>query len=298
MTTKSCPIASVCSAVCFVGFLLTTAIAAAEPAAVTPPGFYRFGDSIYFGQSFDNSLAAAVTRIKAKSAICVDGLRPPQSAAFANDIVIAHCPIPYNGITRPLALRLAATVQALPKPVYIYSYDLDRPAAAAAIAAIATTDWDNALAVEQMAAAGTSRRYKGLYRDVANFSHPDAAELAEVSVAGPMYQHEDLRQTMLTIDRVWRQLRIAKRRKWKAPKSNPSLDSAFAARYLHQLFQDSEAQEPRDKVRPEMAQARDAAGQLAAAIEAGDSDTAKSEYKVLKSSCFNCHREYRKNTRK
>jgi len=75
-------------------------------------------------------------------------------------------------------------------------------------------------------------------------------------------------------------------------------DSAFAARYLHQLFQDSEAQEPRDKVRPEMAQARDAAGQLAAAIEAGDSDTAKSEYKVLKSSCFNCHREYRKNTRK
>ena len=77
-----------------------------------------------------------------------------------------------------------------------------------------------------------------------------------------------------------------------------ALDAAFADRSLHQLFQDSEAQEPRDKVRSEMAQARDAAGQLAAAIEAGDSDTAKSEYKVLKSSCFNCHREYRKNTRK
>jgi hypothetical protein len=77
-----------------------------------------------------------------------------------------------------------------------------------------------------------------------------------------------------------------------------ALDYAFAARYSHQFFQDSEAQEPHDKVRPEMAQARDAAGRLPAAIEAGDSDTAKSGYKVLKSSCFNCHREYRANTRK
>tara|TARA_B100000809_G_scaffold171632_1_gene168954 strand:+ start:212 stop:370 length:159 start_codon:yes stop_codon:yes gene_type:complete len=34
------------------------------------------------------------------------------------------------------------------------------------------------------------------------------------------------------------------------------------------------------------------------AIETGGRDTAKSEYKVLKSSCFNCHREYRANTRK
>jgi|GEM_PF-1818548 hypothetical protein len=35
-----------------------------------------------------------------------------------------------------------------------------------------------------------------------------------------------------------------------------------------------------------------------AAIETSGRDTAKSEYKVLKSSGFNCHREYRKTTRK
>lgn len=145
---------------------------------------------------------SALARLGVRTAVGVDGLAPDRGAAAGRGIAVVHVPLGYDGVDERSAATLARVARDAERPVYVYCHHgQHRGPAAAAIVCRAAGLLDTEEAIELLRAAGTSRAYRGLWRDVAEFSPPPpSVELPEL-----VERHETppLATAMAQLDRAW-----------------------------------------------------------------------------------------------
>ncbi|QDU55006.1 NPCBM/NEW2 domain-containing protein [Aeoliella mucimassa] len=229
--------------------------------------------------------------------VSVDGAKPDIDLAHKHGLRYLHIPIGYDGLSREAELALARVMQETEGRVYIHCHHgKHRGPAAAAIACLADGALDPAAAAHVLEVAGTSEKYRGLWRDVAEFAPPkpeeQLPELVETaSVTGRV-------AAMSQIDMAFEHLTALESNEWQAPADHPDLDRAEQATLLWEGYRESqrfsEQQGEADLAKlfdPSITQAE----QLRQALEQGDVAKASTLMTELKQSCATCHEGYRNN---
>jgi hypothetical protein len=206
-----------------------------------------------------------------------------------------HIPVGYGGISSEPAVQLARAAEILPRPIYVHCHHGQHrgPAAAALMRRCGPGGWTEDEAVAFLKAAGTDPRYEGLFASVRHFTPPGAADprgptdFSEVSEVG------GLTARMVEIDEVWDAIRRARQDGWKSADESP----AHLALRLTEQYREA-ARLPDHAGRPEsfrrnLADAERAAGELEAALRAGDPAAAGKAFDRSAARCSSCHREHR-----
>ncbi len=262
---------------------------------------WRLSDRVLSGSVPEGDAAfAALASLGVRTVLSVDGARPDLDAMRRHGLRSIHLPVGYDGIERARAVEIVRAVEESPGPVYVHCHHgRHRGPTAAAIALIAVEGWSAERAVAQMRAIGTSSQYVGLYDVVARFDAPTAREratarsapLPAVAAVPPMAA------AMVGIDHGKSNLDDVRAADWGVPSNHPDVDPAHEALKLRELFvelgrSDGVADEPL-AFRRRLGDAARAAGELEAALRAGDRDAAERAHAAIDAACRGCHAAFR-----
>jgi len=281
-----------------------------ETEAEESPGLhnvYRLSDRIVSGSEPHGE--AAFRRLKAmgvKTVLSVDGKVPEVDLAGRFGLRYVHVPIQYCGVPDEEFVRITKTFRQLEPPFYVHCFHgKHRGPTAAAIGRLVLDGVSRETALAEMRQwCGTSRKYAGLYRDIANKPIPTEEQSRvdpwNFASRQPL---EGFRHAMIEVTRADDHLRNLSDRNWKPDPSHPDLDALNEAGRLADLFERS-ARLPDVMDRPEdfrrwAAEAADWSRKLQAQLRAmndGDSAAAaraRTAYTEIRNRCTDCHRRYR-----
>ena len=236
-----------------------------------------------------------LSRLGVKTVVSVDGARPDLESARKAGLRYVHVPIGYDGIGPEAQLSLVRLAAESTAPLYIHCHHgRHRAPAAAAIVCLSGGGMERAEALAYMKAAGTSRDYTGLWRDVEKFRRPDAEvrlpELVEVAKV------DSLTAAMAGIDRAWDRLEALRRNDWQPPVRHPDVVPSREALMLREGFHES-IRALGEGVDVDMMtglrQAEQRAEQLRRALADQKLERAGKLRERLKRSCADCHRRHR-----
>ncbi|WP_417850713.1 hypothetical protein [Thalassoglobus sp.] len=129
---------------------------------------------------------AALQKYGVKTIVCVDGTTPRVELARKYGLRYVHIPLPYSGIPRDSARKLAKVVEECESPIFVHCHHgLHRGPAAAAICGIAQKEMTSKTAIKFLKEVGTDPKYVGLFRDVGNYrllSPSEDAKLPQVEL--------------------------------------------------------------------------------------------------------------------
>jgi protein tyrosine phosphatase (PTP) superfamily phosphohydrolase (DUF442 family) len=229
-----------------------------------------------------------------KTIVSVDGARPDVNSARKYGIEYVHIPIGYDGVPNTAAAALTRVVRERPGPYYVHCHHgQHRGPAAAAVMCIAAGAMQNSEAHSILEAAGTSRDYVGLWRDVSAFDPPSrATPLPALQSVAPV---ESLAATMAHIDRVWDNLKLCKSNGWDDPAKHRDVSGAHESLLLREAFHEAaRLQGPRfNTLRTHLSDAEALAGALEADLRAKAKRQADEHFKSLENACNACHSRYR-----
>ncbi len=233
-----------------------------------------------------------LSRLGVKTVVSVDGARPDLESARKEGLRYVHVPIGYDGIGPAAQLSLVRLAAESTAPIYLHCHHgRHRAPAAAAIVCLAGGGMKRGEALAYMKAAGTSRDYAGLWRDVETFRRPDAPvrlpELVEVAKV------DSLTAAMAGIDRAWDRLEALRRNDWQPPVHHPDVVPSREALLLQEGFHESirALDEGADvEMRAGLQEAEQMAEQLRRALRNKELDKAGKLRERLKRSCADCHR--------
>ncbi len=271
-----------------------------DPA--TTPHLYnllRLTATMYSGSEPDGDEGfAELVRLGVKTIVSVDGARPNIEAAKKFGLRYIHIPFGYNGIPAEAGAALAHVVreaEASGDTLYFHCHHGNhRGPAGAAVACIAAGVADNAAAEKILEAAGTSRDYPGLWRDVAAYTPPPAdaklPELVEVAKVG------SLATAMAGVDRAVDNLKLTQAAGWKAPSDHPDLVPDQEALQVKEAFHEVGRTLVAGRDQQFIAWLHEAearAERLESQLKAGDTAAAKQGMLDLQAACNQCHAKYR-----
>lgn len=244
----------------------------------------------------------ALATLGVRTIVCVDGLAPDAAAARARGMRVVHLPIRYAEVDASARAGLVRAFDELPRPLYIHCHHgKHRGPAAAAWALVSCGEMraEDGRAVLEL--LGTSPRYPGLYRDVAEAHRwtpleravAGAAELPErARVGGPVRQ-------MAEISRLHEHLQAIERAGWRTPERHPDLVPASEAAMLRDRFRDlvadaSWADRPAD-FRAMLVSSEAAALELERALDRPEPDVARAADALARitADCTACHDRWR-----
>ena len=179
-----------------------------------------------------------LSKLKVKSVVSVDGVRPQIELAEKYGIQYVHLPIGYGRIPDQRVAELAKVVRDLPGPIYIHCHHgLHRSPTAAAVALVGAGLLDPSCAPRVLEVAGTDKRYQGLYASARNAERLDASLLDSIASTFPEEsQVEPLASRMAQLERTYDQLVLAKQSGWDLPQSGPERQPAHEALMLREHF--------------------------------------------------------------
>lgn len=272
---------------------------------------FRLSTTIVSGSEPQGPLAfAQLEEMGIKTIISVDGKVPNIELAERHGMRYVHIPIRYKGIEDENVMRMAKTFRELPSPFYVHCFHgRHRGPAAAAVGRLALDGIDRERAVAEMRQwSGTSKKYIGLYSDIAEKPIPSAAATAaydwDFPAARPMH---GFRQAMVEIPRLFDNIEMLSDRDFGADPAHPDVDALNEARSLLSVFQQAselpEVQERPADFRRWLKQSGTYSEQLVQALEnaaSSDPQVASSARKLamqaldaIDSNCTSCHRAYR-----
>ena len=268
---------------------------------------FAVGKRLYSGSSPEGDAAfAALEKLGVRTIVSVDGAVPDAAGAQRHGIRYIHLPFGYDGIPSTNALRLAKAIATVDGPVYLHCHHgKHRGPAAVAIVCEALDGWKPEQAVAWMRAAGTSTNYAGLYRSVAEFRAPTAAELAAVPAGfSPRAPTPALVDAMVRIDGHIDALDLARKAGFATPKEHPDLVPSGEALQLLELFREARRTGLGAGRGPKhddgLARAEEAAGRLHDAIQSLDKSrtapslaAAEKSLAALRQTCAACHKAER-----
>ena len=133
----------------------------------------RVSDRIYSGaEPAGDAGFESLCKLGVRIVVSVDGARPDVEAARKYGLRYVHIPIAYSGIPAQAKAQLARVMEEA-GPIYFHCHHgQHRGPAAAAAACIASGEADGESAKAILHKAGTSEKYAGLWRDVAQYQPP------------------------------------------------------------------------------------------------------------------------------
>ena len=292
----------VCALVWTVGSIL---VAADEPTpdassnqahSAAPEVLTQLSDRIISGNEPHSAANFAYLQdLGVKTIISVDGVKPNAKAASQYGLRYVHIPIGYDGISQHAQESLTRAVQETTGLIYVHCHHgKHRGPAAAAIACRVEHSADATRSLKIMQDAGTSKDYKGLWRDVqlfrlppANKRLPDLVEFAEV---------ESMAAAMARLSRRFDNLQLCRTADWKPPATHPDLEptreSLQVQEGLHEALR-TISDDYNTEFRNWLAESNKLATELHSALQSGSSRDLEARFKLLEGSCRKCHARYR-----
>lgn len=245
----------------------------------------------------------ALSGMKIKTIISVDGAVPDLARARERGIRYIHLPIGYNGFDekRKLELVRAARDAMQDGPVYIHCHHGKHRSAGAAATVAASLGWTTPeVAVSRMKVSGTAPSYKGLYTCAASAVVLGAPAIDAVPADFPeVSPPAGFVKSMIEIDEITEHLKEIEKAGWKPPKDHPDLVPAAEAGRLADLLR-LVAQGDRAASKPaEFASMLVTNGAQAQRLEdmlaAGSTDTKamSAQFAIVAATCKDCHVKYR-----
>jgi len=281
-----------------------------ETEAEDHPGLhnvYRLSERIISGSEPHGE--AAFRRLKAmgvNTIISDDGKAPDVDLATRFGLRYVHVPIQYRGVTDEELVRIVKTFRELEPPFYVHCFHgKHRGPTAAAIGRLVLDGVSRETALAEMRQwCGTSKKYAGLYRDVANKRIPTEEETRSDPWDLPSRQKlEGFRHAMIEVVRSADHLEHLSGRDWTPDPSHPDVDAQNEADKLAGLFEQSlrlsEVREKPDDFRRWISEAGEWSRRLQThlgALSAGDPTVlagANTAYREIRNRCAACHRGYR-----
>jgi len=226
-----------------------------------------------------------------KTIVSVDAARPNEEAALAEGMRYIHIPIGYDAIPEAASLAYAQLMREVELPVFIHCHHgRQRGPAASAIALRASTGCSSEAALAVLHAAGTSKKYEGLWRDVEAWT-PSALD-AEPVVLSALHELPAFTVKMAGIDRTWDTIKQLREEDWESVSLVPQ------TQLLLQQLQDCAGLNPAEHIEDqELHRGLDDvvsfAERMQVAAEALDKDLLEESYRDLRASCNDCHADYR-----
>jgi cytochrome c556 len=285
-------------------FLQPNFSAAQQEVPHEMPGLHnlvQLSADVYSGSEPDGEVAfASLKKLGVQTIVSVDGATPRIDLAKKYGIRYVHIPFGYDAIPLAAQLSLTRAAREAKTPLYIHCHHgKHRGPAAAALVCRVKGIADLAGSLKIMQNAGTSRDYKGLWRDVESFTVPSAdtqlPELVEVA------QVESLAAAMARIDRNFDNLKLCAAVDWKTPADHPDLVAQQAALQLQESLYESSrrlaekehAAEYDATFREWLTESDTVARTLYQSLEANDRAAATTALATLSKNCKQCHVRYR-----
>lgn len=247
---------------------------------------------------FDTLRAMGVRTI-----ISVDGAEPEVEKAEARGIRYIHLPIGYNGFDEDRALQLARATRDAMKdgPVYVHCHHGKHRSAAAAATVAASLGWQTPeRGVERMKVSGTAPNYKGLYACASGARVLAVNVIENVPAEFPsIWKPSGYVKGMVEIEEAFEHLKVIEHAGWVTPRDHPDLvPAAEAGRLadLHRVLGESDYARRRPaKFASLMQECNVRAQALEDLLAAGEKDAATlgDAFKLVASSCRDCHAKYR-----
>jgi protein tyrosine phosphatase (PTP) superfamily phosphohydrolase (DUF442 family) len=267
---------------------------------------FRLSPTIVSGAEPQGEKAfAELQRMGVKTVLSVDGKAPDTQTASRHGMRYVHVPIQYKAVTPDEMIRIVKTFRELEPPFYVHCFHgKHRGPAAAAIGRIALDGAPRKQALAEMRQwCGTSKKYGGLYRDIASRTFPTEAESRALVWNFPARAKlEGYRHAMVEAARAFDNLILLAERGWKADPDHPDVDARNEAEKLAEIMAQA-AKMPRAGLTDEFRRWSDDSAKAGRALHghlealAGGDETARARadeaYKAVKHSCTQCHAAYR-----
>ncbi len=269
---------------------------------------YQLSNTILSGgEPLGESAFEELEKMGVKTVISVDGKIPNLDAAGRHGMRYVHIPIQYKGITDEEVLRLTKTFRELESPIYVHCFHgRHRGPAAAAIGRVALDGASRERAVAEMRQwFGTSKKYSGLYHDIATKVIPSDAESRAYAWDFPSTRPmQGFRQSMVEIPRLFDNLNLLADLEFQPDPEHPDLDALNEARALELVLKEAcalpeVAERPAD-FQEWMNKSRDSSEGLVRSLEeAAVTSTSFAIYEAqvrldeIGKLCSKCHRSYR-----
>lgn len=268
------------------------------------PGLHnlmRLSDDVFSGsEPVGEAAFGSLQILGVQTIVSVDGAIPDIEMAQKYGIGYVHIPFGYDSIPLTAQLSLARAARQSKVPLYIHCHHgKHRGPAAAAIVCRAKGLVDSAGALKIMENAGTSRDYKGLWRDVEHYTVP--SDKTEWPPLVELANVESLPAAMARIDRNFDHLKLCAATDWQTPPDHPDLSAIQEALQLKESLREanrrlSERAHAADydaKFRKWLTESDSAAQALHAALQANDTISATAAFRSLQKNCKQCHVMYR-----
>lgn len=257
------------------------------------PGVWS-GSQPYGEGGFD-----ALAQMGVRTVISVDGADPDLALAHERGMRYVHIPIGYDKVPTERAKQIAAALKDLPQPIYVHCHHgKHRGPSAVVVGLVGIGRLTPDEAVDFMQRAGTSDKYKGLYRCASEAvvlepgDLPDGESLPEIAPVPGFVA------AMAQLDRTWDHIKEIRAAGWDVPAHHPDLvpaaEAGRAADLLRVLAADRESiEEGAVFVRLMEVSARDASALEAAIIEGAPAEKLEALFTEVTASCIACHQGYR-----
>jgi protein tyrosine phosphatase (PTP) superfamily phosphohydrolase (DUF442 family) len=173
-----------------------------------------------------------------RTVISVDGAKPSVELARKYGLRYVHLPHGHDGIPDERLLELTKAVHDLPGPIYIHCHHGKHrsPAAAAAVCVAAGyLSTDEGMAV--LAAAGTSKGYRGLYQTVQEVKPIDEKTLDSATVEfHEIAEIPALAEAMIGVEHTHDHLKTVAAAGWKATAEHADIDPPHEALLLREHY--------------------------------------------------------------
>jgi protein tyrosine phosphatase (PTP) superfamily phosphohydrolase (DUF442 family) len=257
----------------------------------------RLGDLLISGSLPTDDGFVTLARLGVKTIISVDGATPDVAAARQYGLRYIHLPMSYSGVPRNNLLTMLRAVRELPKPIYIHCHHGRHrgPAAAVSVWRCLDPSVTPDEAVATLDHLGTSRRYRGLFRDVETLQPPTGDELVHASSAFPeVTEVPPLARQMAEIDGLWDRVSATPS---DATMASLQLDLTFDL--VEHFTEASRQADITDDVRQGLLSTADEFRQLAELMRSGigsaNRGSAQTTARLLriKQQCADCHARHR-----
>jgi len=265
---------------------------------------YRVHARVISGGQPDGEAAFGELRsLGIKTVISVDGAKPHVELARKYGLRYVHLPHGYDGVPESRARELAKAVRDLPGPVYIHCHHgRHRSPTAAAVACVGAGILDRAEALTVLQAAGTSKKYRGLYGSAKKAQRFDAAILDKMDTDFPeMADVPAMADAMVAIERTFDNLKAIEQANWKTPPDHPDLDPPHVALLLREhyaeLLRMEETRKQPVQFQQLLRESESAAIVLETSLRKGDGQQQggilKKSFAQISADCGACHRKFR-----
>lgn len=236
-----------------------------------------------------------------RTVISVDGGAPDKALADRYGIRVVHLPIGYDGVSDERAAALSHAMATMPRPIFVNCHHgKHRGPAGLCVGAIGSGDITPQQAVAYLDMAGTSPKYKGLWRAAETMGVEPDSVLYDPSIELPeRAQTGNFVDTMNALDGLNELLQDCADNRFNAPEDHPDLAPISLAGQIHNLLRSLEEDKHTLDAGPGFLAMMEASSAHALRVEqrleADDLAGALGALDALTDSCNECHTKYRNN---